>query len=82
MKTLLIREVPDEIHEALVSEAERNRRSKEKQALFLLEQALGARPAETCGELLAIYESMPAPNVDPAAMEDYLATRGRRSNRR
>jgi plasmid stability protein len=81
MKTLLIREIPDEIHDSLVLEAESNRRSKEKHALFLLETALSQRAADTCGELLDRLWSEPAPNVDVKEIESYLATRGRRSKR-
>jgi len=81
MKTLLIREIPDEIHDSLVLEAESNRRSKEKHALFLLETALSRRAADTCGELLDFYESAPAPDVDIKKIDSYLATRGRRSKR-
>lgn len=81
MKTLLIRDVPDEVHDVLVSEAERNRRSKEKQALYLIETALAARPADTCGELLERIWADPAPDVDEKTMDAYLATRGKRSNR-
>ena len=43
MATLLIRNVPDELHKQLVAAAERERRSKEKQALVLLERALAIR---------------------------------------
>jgi plasmid stability protein len=43
MATLLIRNVPAEVHAALQSQAERNRRSKEKQALFLIEAGLRVR---------------------------------------
>jgi plasmid stability protein len=81
MKTLLIREIPDDVHDSLVLEAENNRRSKEKHALFLLEAALSRKTADTCGELLDFYESMPAPNVDVKKIDSFLATRGRRSNR-
>ena len=81
MKTLLIRDVPDEVHELLVSEAERNRRSKEKQALYLIETSLATRPADTCSELLERMWVEPPPDVDPDAIDAYLATRGKRSNR-
>lgn len=81
MKTLLIRDVPDEVHDMLVSEAERNRRSKEKQALYLIETSLATRPADTCGELLERLWSEPPPDVDPDAIDAYLATRGKRFNR-
>ncbi len=47
MATILIRDVPEEIHAALVLQAEKNRRSKEKQALFLIEGGLrGVKPAK------------------------------------
>lgn len=81
MKTLLIREIPDEIHDSLVLEAESNRRSKEKHALFLLEAALSRKAADTCRELLDRIWSEPAPNVDVKEIDSYLATRGRRSKR-
>ena len=81
MKTLLIREMPDAVHDSLVAEAERNRRSKEQQALYLIEKALECRTAVTCGELLDFYESAPPPEVDIEAVDSYLAQRGRRSNR-
>ena len=40
MATLLIRDVPDEVHRELIAQAEQARRSKEKHALFLLETGL------------------------------------------
>ena len=40
MATILIRDMPDEVHSALVIQAEKSRRSKEKQALFLIETGL------------------------------------------
>ena len=54
MKTLLIREVPDAVHDSLIAAAEKNRRSKEKQALHLIETALADGTAETCGFLTRI----------------------------
>lgn len=81
MKTLLIREVPDAVHDSLVAEAERHQRSKEDQALYLIETALGGQTAETCGELLDYYESAPPPEVDIEAVDAFLAQRGRRSPR-
>jgi hypothetical protein len=81
MKTLLIRDVPDELHDLLVSEAARNRRSKEKQALYLIETSLATRPADTCSELLERLWIDPPPDVDPDAIDAYLATRGKRCNR-
>ncbi len=81
MADLLIRGIPDSVNEALIREAEQNRRSPEKQALILLESSLAHGPAETCGELLDSIWSEPAPNVDEHAIDAYLAERGRRSNR-
>jgi hypothetical protein len=40
----VIRDVPEPVQSALVSEAERNRRSKEKQALWLIETGLRRKP--------------------------------------
>ena len=81
MKTLLIRDVPDEVHDVLVFEADRSRRSKEKQALYLIESGLSRRGAETCGELLDSMESEPAPEISETDINTYMAARGRRSHR-
>jgi len=81
MPDILIRDVPDEVNAELVSQAKRNRRSKEKHALYLIERALSFQPAETCGELLEAIWSAPAPEVKVEDIDAYLATRGRRSNR-
>ncbi len=43
MGTILIREVPEAIHTALQLEAEKSRRSTEKQALYLIETGLRRR---------------------------------------
>ena len=45
MATILIRGVPAETAAALAAQAERSRRSKEKQALFLIESGLNFRPS-------------------------------------
>lgn len=47
MPGLLIKDLPDELHQKLKSRADRNRRSMTKEALVLLEQALnlGEMPA-------------------------------------
>ena len=45
MATILIRDVPQAVHDDLLATAARNRRSKEKHALFLIETGLRARPA-------------------------------------
>jgi hypothetical protein len=81
MPDLLIRGISKDVSKALAADAERNRRSREKHALFLIEQALESRVAETCGELLDHYESAPAPNVDAETIDSFLSQRGRRSNR-
>ncbi len=81
MQSLLIRGIPKAVGKALAADAERHRRSREKHALFLIEQALESRAAETCGELLDYYESAPPPKVDIEAIDSFLAQRGRRSNR-
>ena len=81
MPSLLIRGIPKNVSKALATDAERHRRSREKHALFLIEQALESGTAETAGELLDYYESVPPPNVDAGAIDSYLARRGRRSHR-
>ena len=43
MHSLLIREMTPEVHNELIAHAERNRRSKEKHALFLIETGLRGR---------------------------------------
>jgi plasmid stability protein len=40
MATILIRDMPEEVHAALALQAEKSRRSKEKQALYLIETGL------------------------------------------
>jgi plasmid stability protein len=40
MATILIRDMPEEVHASLAVQAEKNRRSKEKQALYLIETGL------------------------------------------
>ncbi|HTV39859.1 MAG TPA: hypothetical protein VMF08_04750 [Candidatus Sulfotelmatobacter sp.] len=82
MADILIRDVPDELVEKLSQDAERNRRSREKHALFLIEQALHFhRPADTCGEMLEFIERDPRPNVDERILDIVTKGRGRRSNR-
>lgn len=79
MADLLIRDVPEEIVAELAHDAERNRRSREKHALFLIEQALLRRPAETCGELADRLEKGPMPEVDETLLETFSARRSNRS---
>jgi plasmid stability protein len=40
MASIIIRDMPEEVHTALKAQAEQNRRSKEKQALYLIETGL------------------------------------------
>jgi plasmid stability protein len=81
MPSLLIRGIPEDVGKALAADAERHRRSREKHALFLIEQALESRAAETCGELIDRIWKDPPPEVDLKAIDAFLAQRGRRSNR-
>jgi hypothetical protein len=51
MASIIIRDIPENVHASLKAQAEKNRRSKEKQALFLIETGLRRRrPAQ---EILA-----------------------------
>ena len=43
MATILIRDMPAEVHASLALAAEKSRRSKEKQALYLIETGLRRR---------------------------------------
>jgi plasmid stability protein len=80
MSDLLIRGVPDEVIEKLSAEADRHRRSREKHALFLLEQGLSGR-LENPAELLNEIWASPAPDVTEESIEYFQNERGRRSNR-
>jgi len=47
MATILIRDMPEDVHSSLVFQAEKSQRSKEKQALYLIESGLRRKmPAE------------------------------------
>ena len=81
MPDLLIRDLPDEVNARLEQLAKASRRSKEKQAMVLIESALAMGAADTCGELLDAYDQFPRPDVDVASIDSYLKQRGRRSNR-
>lgn len=82
MPDILIRGVSEEIVERLSRQAERHRRSREKQALFLIEQALAEGPFETAGELAdAIWSAPPPDVVSDKEIEKIMKSRGRRSNR-
>jgi plasmid stability protein len=70
MATLLIRDVPDEINAALLAQAGRNRRSKEKHALFLIEGGLrGQRPVK---QTLAEAAKLRAKCKRPVTMAEIL----------
>jgi len=70
MATLLIRDVPDEVNSALLAQAERNRRSKEKHALFLIEGGLrGNKPVK---QTLAEAAKLRANCKRPATMAEVL----------
>ena len=45
MGTLVIKNLPEQLHDKLRRQAERNHRSLNKEAMVVLEQALGSRPA-------------------------------------
>ena len=71
MATILIRDIPDEVHSSLVLLAEKSRRSKEKQALHLIETGLRRRlPAQ---EVLARARRLHEQCKDKTAMKDILA---------
>lgn len=70
MATLLIRDVPDDVNASLIAQAERNRRSKEKHALFLIEG--GLRNARPVGQTLAEAAKLRARCRRPATMNEIL----------
>lgn len=80
MKTILLREVPDDLHARLVASAETERRSMEKEALRRLELSFQG-PLSTCGELADWLASEPPPPVKEKDIDAVLSTRGRRSAR-
>ena len=79
MSDLLIRNLPREVHARLEQMAKAERRSKEKQAMVLIETGLGLGPTDTCGELLDRLLAKPLPDVDPKEIDSFIASRGRRS---
>jgi plasmid stability protein len=81
MPDILIRDVPEETVAELAQQAHRHRRSREKHALFLIEQGLSHEPAKTCGELLERLEAEPLPDVNDKLLKTFSAQRKRRSNR-
>lgn len=81
MPDILIRGVSDELAEKLAQQAEQHRRSREKHALFLIEQGLDESPADTCGELAERLERIRLPDVDDKLLETFSVQRKRRSPR-
>lgn len=81
MPDLLIRNLPEEVNVRLEQLARVERRSKEKQAMVLIENGLGLGSADTCGELLDRLLAKPTPEVDPREIDSFIASRGRRSRR-
>jgi plasmid stability protein len=80
MSDLLIRGIPDDVIEKVSAEAKRHQRSREKHALFLLEQGLSG-PLENAGDLLNAIWASSAPQVKLENIEQFQKERGRRSNR-
>ena len=70
MATLLIRDVPDDVNSALIAHAERNRRSKEKHALFLIEG--GLRSQRPVKQILAEARKLRAKCKRPVTMTEIL----------
>lgn len=81
MPDLLIRDVSNEVNARLEEMAKAERRSKEKQAMVLIEAALGLSPTDDSIELVDRIWAKPAPDVDPKEIDSFLAQRGRRSKR-
>jgi hypothetical protein len=71
MPSLLIRDVPEAVHLELVRHAERNRRSKEKHALFLIEGGLRGR--KPLPETLAQAAKLRGECKRPVALSEVLA---------
>jgi plasmid stability protein len=70
MATLLIRDVPDEVNAALLAQAGRSRRSKEKHALFLIEG--GLREQRPVKQTLAKAAKLRANCKRPVTMAEIL----------
>jgi plasmid stability protein len=70
MATLLIRDVPDEVNAALLAQAGRSRRSKEKHALFLIES--GLREQRPVKQTLAMAAKLRANCKRPVTMVEIL----------
>jgi len=70
MATILIRDMPEEVHASLKAQAEKNRRSKEKQALDLIET--GPRRKLPAPEVLARAHCLPAQCKEGTTIKDIL----------
>jgi plasmid stability protein len=70
MATMLIRDIPDELHAEIVSEAQRNLRSAEKQALMFIKLGLRKRVSEE--EVEARAEKVREACKRPVAMAEIL----------
>ena len=81
MKTLTVRRLPEDVLARFTEVAEQNHRNAEAHARFLIEREVAGSPADTCGELAARIWADPAPDVDVKRVDEYLAARGRRSDR-
>ena len=71
MATILIRDMPEEVHSSLKAQAEKNRRSKEKQALYLIET--GLRRKLPAPEVLARARRLHAQCKEGTTIKDILA---------
>ena len=58
MATLTLTNVPDDLHRRLQERAERNRRSLDREAVLLLEQAVGAPVPPPVDEALARADAL------------------------
>ena len=81
MKTITVRNLPDDVHSRLVELASANHRNVEAHVRYLIEREVATAPVDTCGDLVDRIWNEPAPEVDLKTIDKYLATRGRRSNR-
>jgi predicted DNA-binding protein len=79
-KTLTIRGISDEVYDRFADVARKTHRNAEAFGRFLIEKEATAT-AETCGDLIAAYDTAPAPDVDLERLEKLQTSRGRRSNR-
>jgi plasmid stability protein len=70
MATILIRDMPAEVHAALGLQAEKSRRSKEKQALYLIET--GLRRKMPAPEVLARARRLHKQCQGQASIKDIL----------